>query len=253
MNRKPVWVVMWLLLVVILTLAQPQRLPADELAQGKKVYVNQCALCHGIEGTGGKGPALNVPKLQRATNDTELAQVIRRGLPGSEMPGFWALSDREIQQLVSYVQSLGRTEQVNLPGDIARGQKLYETHCAACHIVRGNGGVAGPELTEIGLRRSPGYLREALLNPGASVSDGFLVVRVTTAQGQQIRGVRLNEDSFTLQLSDNQNTLHSFRKAELKGLKREFGVSTMPSYKDVLTAAELDDLVVYLFSLRGEK
>ncbi|MBK6796012.1 MAG: c-type cytochrome [Acidobacteria bacterium] len=167
---------------------------SGRIGAGQKVHVNQCALCHGIEGTGGKGPALNVPKLQRATNDTELAQVIRRGLPGSEMPGFWALSDREIQQLVSYVQSLGRTEQVNLPGDIARGQKLYETHCAACHIVRGNGGVAGPELTEIGLRRSPGYLREALLNPGASVSDGFLVVRVTTAQGQQIRGVRLNED-----------------------------------------------------------
>lgn len=253
MNRKPAWVVLTLLLVVILTAAQSQRPPADELALGKKVYVNQCALCHGIDGVGGKGPALNVPKLQRATSETEIAQVIRRGLPGSEMPGFWALSDQEIQQLVRYVQSLGRTEPVKLPGDVMRGQKLYETHCTTCHIVRGNGGVAGPELTEIGLRRSPGYLREALQNPGATVPDGFLVVRVTTAQGQQIRGVRLNEDSFTLQLRDSRNTLYSFRKAELKDLKQEFNVSTMPSYKDVLTAPELDDLVAYLFSLRGEK
>ncbi|MFN7928802.1 MAG: c-type cytochrome [Blastocatellia bacterium] len=220
---------------------------------GKKLYVNQCALCHGIEGTGGKGPALNVPKLQRASTEAELAQMIRRGLPGSEMPGFWALSEREVQQLVGYVQSLGRTEPVTLPGDVARGQKLYDAHCTACHIVRGQGGVAGPELTEIGLRRSPAYLREALLNPNAAMPEGFLVVRVTTAQGQQIRGVRVNEDSFTLQLWDARNTLHSFRKAELKDLQREFGVSTMPSYKATFAAAELDDLVAFLASLRGGK
>ena len=76
---------------------------------------------------------------------------------------------------------------------------------------------------------------------------------VTTANGQRLRGVRLNEDPFTIQLRDAGSRLHSFRKAELQEVKKEIGVSTMPSYKDAFTAAELDDLIAYLASLRGEK
>ena len=67
-----------------------------------------------------------------------------------------------------------------------------------------------------------------------------------------VRGVRVNEDSFTIQLRDDSNRFRSFRKSDLKELKKEFDVSTMPSYKS-LTAVELDDLVAYLASLRGEK
>ena len=226
--------------------------PSD-LAQGKKIFNSQCALCHGIEGTGGRGPALTQPKLQHAANDAELARVITNGIPGSEMPGFWGLSEQEVQQVIAYVRSLGRTEQVKLPGDLTRGQKLYETNCATCHVVRGQGGVSGPELTEIGTRRSPAYLREALLNPNATMPDGFLVVSLATADGQRVRGERINEDSFTVQLRDASGRFYSFRKAELKEIKKEFGVSTMPSYKDAFTASELDDLIAYLYSLRGDK
>ncbi|MFN0123054.1 MAG: c-type cytochrome, partial [Blastocatellia bacterium] len=49
-----------LLLLFFIAAAQPNRSPKpDELAQGKKLYNNQCALCHGIGGTGGRGPVLN--------------------------------------------------------------------------------------------------------------------------------------------------------------------------------------------------
>jgi cytochrome c1 len=64
--------------------------------------------------------------------------------------------------------------------------------------------------------------------------------------------VRVNEDSFTIQLRDYEDRFHSLRKNELKDLKKEFGVSTMPSYK-TLAAAELDDLIAYLASLGGPK
>ena len=233
--------------------AGKQPLKPTDLAQGKKLFNGQCALCHGIEGTGGKGPALNQPKLQRATNEAALFKVIKEGIPDSEMPDFWQMTDREIRLVASYVRSLGRVNLVKLPGDATRGKQLYEKNCASCHVVRGQGGIAGPELTEIGLRRSPAYLREALLNPQATLPEGFLVVSVVTANGQAVRGVRVNEDSFTLQLRDASNRLYSFRKAELKEIKKEFDVSPMPSYKDAFTAAELNDLIAYLYSLRGNK
>ena len=241
-------------LLFFLFAALPSDAQSDEAAQGKKIYVNQCALCHGIGGAGGKGPALNQPKLARADSEAALVGLIRAGVPNSEMPGFWQLNNKEVQQLVAYVRSLGQVQAAVLTGDASRGKALYETkgNCAACHVVRGVGGVAGPELTEIGARRSAAYLREALLDPGAAVPDDYLVVRVTTADKQTMRGVRVNEDPFTIQLRDARQRFHSFRKAALTEIKKEFGVSLMPGYKDSFTTAELDDLVAYLASLRGE-
>lgn len=258
MNCKPAFLALLLLLTLVLAAAQPNRLAAlkhDELTKGKKVYNNQCALCHGIEGTGGRGPALNQPKLRHAPTQAALIKVIQEGIPGTEMPDFWSLNNDEARRVAAYVRSLGRVAAVKLPGDVARGKQLFEAkgNCLACHVVRGTGGVAGPELTEIGARRSPAYLRAAVLDPNAVTPEGFLLVTVTTASGQRIRGVRINEDPFTLQLRDARNRLQSFRKAELQDLKREFGVSTMPSYKDAFTVSELEDLIAYLAGLRGEK
>src|SRR5262245_37625593 len=228
-------------------------LTADDLARGKRLYVGQCALCHGIEGVGGRGPALNQPALRRAKDYQALYNVIRNGVAGTEMPAAWHMNDREAWRVVGYILSLNRVEDAKPTGDAGRGRELYRAKgCAGCHIIRGEGGASGPELTEIGARRSATYLREALIDPAASVPEGFLTVSVTTRAGRNLRGMRVNEDSFTIQLRDDNNQFQSFRKGELKDLKKEFGVSTMPSYK-ALTAGELDDLVAYLASLRGEK
>jgi cytochrome c oxidase cbb3-type subunit III len=254
MKRNCAVLALALPLVFGLAAAHPQRNAAPAgLAQGKKLYDHQCLLCHGPAGTGGRGPALNLPKLQRASTPAELNRIIQAGIPNSEMPGFWLLNEREVQQIATYVLSLGQVEPVKLMGNAVRGQVLFEKNCASCHVVRGQGGVAGPELTEIGARRSPAYLRAAVLEPNAALPDGFLVVSVTTTAGQRVRGVRVNEDPFNIQLRDASNRFHSFRKAALKEVKKEFGISTMPSYKEAFTASELDDLVAYLYSLRGEK
>jgi putative heme-binding domain-containing protein len=224
-----------------------------DLAQGKRLYVGQCALCHGIEGVGGRGPALNQPTLRRAKDSQALYNVIKNGVAGTEMPAAWQMTEREVWRVVGYILLLNRVETAKLTGDAGRGGELYRAKgCAVCHIIRGEGGASGPELTEIGARRSAAYLREALIDPAASAPEGFLLVSVITRAGRNIRGVRVNEDSFTIQLRDDEDLFHSFRKNELGSLKKEFGVSTMPSYK-TLAAAELDDLVAYLASLGGPK
>jgi putative heme-binding domain-containing protein len=228
---------------------------AQDTARGEKLFVAHCALCHGIGGTGGRGPSLTQPQLRRAADDRALFKIIQEGIDGTEMPGAWQLTDREILQVVDYVKSLGRTAVVNLPGDPIKGKELYETKggCAACHIVGGRGGTAGPDLTDIGARRSAAYLREALLSPGAAVPAGFLVVSVVKRDGQRVRGIRSNEDSFTIQLRDANNVFHSFRKVDLAELKKESAASVMPGYRDAFTASQIDDLIAYLAGLRGEK
>jgi len=228
--------------------------PPGDFAAGKKLYESHCSLCHGQTGTGGKGPNLAQPTLRHAPDDQQLALVIQRGIPGKEMPGSWQLTDHEAVQVAAYVRSLGRVAAVQLPGDAARGRALYEGKggCAGCHIVQGIGSSFGPELTNIGARRNADYLRESLLKPGAAVPEGFLVVRVITHDGRTVRGVRVNEDSFTIQLRDASNHFFSFRKSDLTILRKEFNESLMPSYESKFSAAELDDLIAYLASLRGK-
>ena len=119
------------LLALVCLAAQAQVPSAEDLARGKKLYEGHCALCHGITGTGGKGPNLAQPTLRRAPDVERLAEVIKNGIPGTEMPGAWQLTDREAMQTAQYVRSMGRTAVVKLPGDAARGRVLYRKRAAA--------------------------------------------------------------------------------------------------------------------------
>ena len=79
----------------------------------------------------------------------------------------------------------------------------------------------------------------------------FLPVQVVARDGRTVRGVRLNEDAFTLQLRDASGAFHSFRKSDVKSITKEKGASLMPNYRSRLSAGELDDLVAYLSGLGG--
>jgi putative heme-binding domain-containing protein len=223
-----------------------------DLARGKRLFGGHCAACHGQTAEGGRGPNLALPKLRRAADNQALFQVIRDGVDGTEMEGAWQMTEREIWQVAAYIRSLSRVAAETLAGDAQRGSQVYAAAgCASCHIVRGEGRGLGPDLSEVGARRSAAFLRQALVNPGKSAPEGFLMVRVVTREGQEIRGIRINEDSFTLQLRDLDGRFHSFRKRAVKDVQKLFGESPMPGYGGQISAAQLDDLVAYLAGLRG--
>ncbi|MBM3724456.1 MAG: c-type cytochrome [Acidobacteria bacterium] len=233
----------------LLLLAAWTAQPADADANlGRRLFDAQCALCHGIGGAGGRGPVLARAQLKHAPTEEALKTVIEQGLPGTEMPGSWQLSPRETGLVAAYVRGLGKLKEEVVPGDPVRGAKVYAGQgCAGCHAVAGEGSGYGPELTSIGARRSAAYLHEALVRPGAAVPEDFLVVE---AVGRAtVRGIRVNEDSFTIQLKDPQG-FHSFRKSELRSLRKLAGETPMPAYGK-LAPAELTDLVAYLVSLKG--
>jgi cytochrome c oxidase cbb3-type subunit 3 len=224
---------------------------SDDLARGEKLFQSQCALCHGQTGLGGRGPNLALPVLRRAADDQALLKLIRDGVPGSEMGGAWQMTDREISQVAAYVRQLGEVPQEALPGDAGHGRAIYAAQgCATCHIVAGAGAGYGPELTDVGAKRSARHLREHLADPGKSVADGFMMTQAVTRDGRRVKGIRINEDSFTVQIQDAAGTFYSFRKRDLTEYKKLPGESPMPSYR-LLSAAELDDLTAYLASLRG--
>jgi cytochrome c oxidase cbb3-type subunit III len=223
-----------------------------DVAGGRKIFESQCALCHGQTGGGGRGPSLNRPSLGHAPDDKALQKVISNGIE-PEMPGAWQLNDREVQAVAAYVRTLGAAPQEKLPGDPGHGARVFEARgCAGCHMVAGKGSGFGPELTQIGARRNGAYLRQTILQPAGSLPQGFAYFAATDPAGHTIRGIRVNEDSFTIQLKDAAGGFHSFRKSELKDLRRLEHQTPMPSYQGQIAGAELDDLVVYLAALRGK-
>jgi len=229
-------------------------LSAADVANGKRLFEAQCAPCHGIDGRGGKGANLAIPRLRHAADNQELVAVIREGIQGTGMLRAWQLDDLELLQVAAYVRSLARVVVSATPGDPVRGRAVFEARsCSGCHIVNGGGSSLGPELTEVGARRGPQYLRKKLINPSAETEEGFLMIRAVMADGSEVRGIRVNEDTFTIQIKDASNRFHTFRKTDLARLKKEFGTTLMPSFAATLSAGELDDVVAYLASLRGER
>lgn len=226
-----------------------------DLLNGQKLFSVHCALCHGPNGEGGRGPMLTRPVLLHAPDDAALLQVLENGIRGTEMPGAGAMSDKETRQTAAYVRSLGKVTLKPVPGDAAHGAQIYngKGNCAGCHSIHGEGGVAGPDLSAIGESRSAAYLRESLVNPGAAVPDGYLLVTLVPKNGAPVTGVRVNEDSFSIQARDSSGRSYSYWKKDLARIDKQAGKSPMPSYRDQLSDVELTDLVAYLASLKETK
>ena len=234
----------------------PEKNPYDtppDAALGRRYFLGHCAQCHGPEGEGGRGVNLTTGRYRHGSADKELFRTIRRGVQGTEMPGN-GLSQPELWKIIAYVRRLGaQGAEEKAPGDPVAGRAVYEGKgaCAQCHWISGRGGVLGPDLTEVGLRRSLKFLRESLVAPDAHVDEDYRTVTFVTRSGERLRGARLNEDDYTIQLRDTKETMRSFRKTDLKDFKLEKS-SLMPSYDKAFTPAEIENLVAYLSSLRGK-
>jgi cytochrome c oxidase cbb3-type subunit 3 len=231
------------------TQTNPFLTPEDREA-GAMLFKNQCAACHGPNGTGGAaGPNLT-GALRRKDTDESLFQIVAKGIPGTPMPAF-AGNARQIWQLVTYVRSLsvGKSA-VASKGDAARGARLFASSgCGNCHSIFGQGSGSGPDLSEVARYRTLGQLQRSLLDPGEDIDSDYWVLRARTHSGQQISGVRLNEDTFSFQYLQN-GRLRSVLKQDLVE-SEVVRTSPMPSYRDKLSNGEIADIIAYLGAYLG--
>ena len=245
---------LFLLLIPLPAMAQnPYAADPKAPEAGRGIFRIYCAPCHGLKADGGRGPDLTLGTYTAGDTDEELHRVIARGVAGSEMPDFnERLGGDNIWKVVSYIRSAAKKDAARPTGNIASGEKLFwgKGACGQCHRAGTRGGHVGPELTTAGRKRSLAYLRESITEPNKDITPGYYTIVVETRDGQQITGVQRGFDNFSAQLMDAKETYYSFWKSDVKSMKREFR-SLMPSYAKAFSPSELEDVVAYLYSLRG--
>jgi putative heme-binding domain-containing protein len=231
----------------------PQYFQSD-IQYGAQIFASQCTSCHGENGDVIPGVNFRAGQFKRVISDNDLRLTITNGVPGTAMQPF-TFGASELTGIVSYIRNMGSFNARGLMvGDSARGQALFEGagNCASCHAVNGKGPRVAPDLGDIGALRTAELIHRTLVDPAGSMLPANRPVRAVTRDGKVINGRRLNEDTYTVQLIDEQEHLLSLTKADL----REYTVlksTPMPSYKDKFSSQELADLEAYLLSLRGVK
>jgi putative heme-binding domain-containing protein len=222
---------------------------------GRWTFRIVCGPCHGIHGDGGRGPDLTRGSYSVGDQDKDLYNAIARGVPGSEMPAYAERFDADgIWRLVSYVRSVARHETETVPGDSAAGEKTFwgKGACGQCHRVAAKGSGIGPDLTRVGRLRSLNYLRASIVAPDADITPGYGTIKVVLKDGKTQSGVERGVDNFSAQFIDLSGKYHSVVREDVTSIARE-PRSLMPSYEKVFSPGELNDVLAYLLTLRGNK
>ncbi len=229
----------------------PQTGDQKVIDAGKRHFEARCAACHGADGKGGeRGPDIISTENSRRRSASDLSELIRKGIPAAGMPAF-QLPEREMLELIAFVRSLSAPAIESAPaGDTAAGEAFFfgKGNCSSCHMVKGRGGLLGPDLSDLGVERTLPEIEQALRAPGARITPGFKLVSARLHDGRVLRGFARNESNYDLQLQSLDGKLHLLRQAEINELVRET-TSLMPEMK--ATQEEMRNLIAYLSRLSG--
>lgn len=138
-------------------------LAPNEVMDFGKLYTENCAGCHGVEGRGGAAIALANPVYLAIADDATMRKVVANGVSGTSMPAFaeragGMLTDKQIDVITTQVRSRwsrpAKVDAANLPsyapksaGNVSQGEAVYKTYCESCHGPNGRGGPQGSAIT----------------------------------------------------------------------------------------------------------
>ncbi len=223
------------------------------ITAGMGAYRQRCADCHGMDARGIRSPDI-AQVWARGRSDGALFETVRRGIPGTEMPAHPAprTSDTDIWRILAYLKTLaGPAPSAPAPGNQATGASLFAANCIGCHRVGDRGGHLGPDLSRIGAARARAALARQIRGNVPDFRTGYEPVTLTTPEGHQIRGVKKNEDQYSVQIMDTSERIQGYLREDMRTVANE-KQSAMPAFSaDRLSDAELDDLLAYLTALQG--
>lgn len=163
--------------------------------------------------------------------------TIRADLP-NEDPAKKELMQRRLAELT------------NALGDRDQGRRVFNTNCAICHQVRGEGKAVGPNLDEIGNRGLERLVEDVAL-PNRNIDHAFQASIVLTEDGKVRRGLARNDEKHVLTLIDGEGKSTAIPIDEIEHITAS-KTSPMPdNFFETLTLKQTRDLFQFLMSLRN--
>jgi len=184
--------------------------------------------------------AYNVRQLQ-AFGDAELEKRVT-SLWGATRPS----SDEIKKQMASY--KLKFTPKRLSEADLSQGRHVFKETCSSCHVLYGDGGKIGPDITGSN-RNNIDYLLENILDPSASVAKPYQVSSIITDEGRVISGIVgrttggvVEIQTLNEKLTIDEDTIDVIRPSEK---------SMMPDgLIEKLSAQQFRDLIAYLSAMK---
>jgi putative heme-binding domain-containing protein len=243
---------------------------ASVIAKGNDLFAKNCATgyCHGAEGRAARGPDLR----NRDWDPRKLYSSVRDGVPGTTMPP-WnnILTDEDLWAVSGYIISLGTTElrgaaatitlgsapagPAELTGKAKHGHDLFfdlnnQKRCAICHRLGGKGTAVGPDLSAASGKSADELLND-IVDPGASIAEGYEQTVVTSKAGETIAGVKQSQTEELIRVYDSEAIpppLRTFYRDSVRSTTTRKQSSMPANYDQFYTRNELQAIVAYLRS-----
>src|SRR5688572_8968384 len=224
---------------------------AEAIRAGMGQFRVRCADCHGMDGTGVRGPDLTQVWASGRT-DGGLFMTLRNGVVNTEMPSVGPRTpDHEVWQILAYLRTLAAPAATDPPrGNAENGERIFRANCASCHRVNGRGGRLGPDLSRVGNARSREVMVRRIRGAVEENRPGYEPVTLVTPGGQQVQAVKKNEDLVSVQVMDTRERIQGYMRTDLKEVKDETRSAMPPFGTDRLNESQLDDVVRYLQTLK---
>jgi PQQ-dependent dehydrogenase (methanol/ethanol family) len=225
---------------------------AEQVIEGKKIFAQSCAGCHGADTYGtDRAPGLSGNRRVRARTVDQLRNLVAHGVPASGMPAF-NFPASQLDAVALFVHSLNAAaSETPVPGNPETGKQIFfgsSEKCASCHMVNGRGSDTGPDLSTVGREMTVEEIEAVLLHPEAHITPGYELVTVSLKDGSKVEGFARGESNFDLQLQDSKGQLRLLHSDEIASVHKREG-SLMPAWKG--SSGELQDLTAYLCGLTG--
>ncbi len=155
-------------------------------------------------------------------------------------------ASEDSQKIIEHYKTLLTSESM-AKANPANGRRVFDATCASCHILFGEGGKVGPDITGSN-RANLDYILENLVDPSAVLGKDYRMTIIETVDGRVISGLIMGEteSAVTLRTINEAEVLVAVDDIESRRLS---DLSVMPERQlDQLPPDDVRDLVAYLAS-----